>query len=63
MLLARFKTLSFASKKQSYILFFAARIKAIYLAYVDDRAIIDCFFEHQFTGPLFNIKIKFEVDF
>lgn len=36
--------------------FFAARVSAIYLASVEDNAILDCLFGTQLTGPSFSMK-------
>lgn len=58
-----YRSPSFINKKQSPIAFLATNVRAIYLALVDNSAIVSCFFEHQLTGPLFSIKIKSFVDF
>ena len=47
----------------SHIASFAARIRAMYSASVDNRVTVDCFFEHQLIGPPLSMKIKPEVDF
>lgn len=57
------KRLSLVKRRRSQVAFFAASVRAIYLASVDDNATIGCLFEQQLTGPLFNIKIKPDVDF
>ena len=48
---------------RSHVASFAARVRVMYSASVDNRTIVDCFFEHQLTGPLLSMKIKPEVDF
>lgn len=49
--------------EQCHVASFAARVRAMYSASVDDNATVGCFFEHQLTGPPFNMKIKPEGDF
>lgn len=50
------------SSKQSYVPSFAAKVKAIYLALVNDNTIVAYFFEYQLIVPLLSMKIKLEVD-
>ncbi len=40
-----------------------ASMSVIYSASVEERATVDCLFEHQLTGPPLSIKINPEVDF
>lgn len=42
---------------------FAAGVNATHPASIDDKTIVACFSEHQLTWPMFNMKIKPEVDF
>lgn len=53
---------SSVSSNHNHVASFAANVKAMYLASVDDRATVACFLEHQLTGPLFNMKMKPEID-
>lgn len=57
------RSLSFISKKRSYIAFLAANFMAIYLALVDNSITVDYFFEHQLIDLSFNIKTKPDIDF
>ena len=54
---------SFIRNSRSHVASFATRVRAIYLASVDNRATVDCFFKHQVTGPSLSMKIKPEVNF
>lgn len=47
---------------QRQIAFFAASIRAMYLAFVNNSATVSFLFEHQLTRPLFTMKIKLDVD-
>lgn len=58
-----YKSPKSVSKSQNYIAFLMAIIRVIYLALIDDSAIIDCFFEYQLIGSLFDIKIKADIYF
>lgn len=42
---------------------FAARVDVTYSAFIDDKATIACFLEHQLTRPPFSMKTNPEVDF
>lgn len=42
---------------------FAASVKTMYLAFVDERATIGCLFDYQLTKPPLSIKIKLKFDF
>lgn len=53
---------SSVSRSLSQVVSFAARVRAIYSALVDDNATVDCFLEHQLTDPLFSIKMRPDVD-
>lgn len=50
-------------KSRSQVASLAGRVKAMYLALVDDIATVDCCFEHQLTGAQFSMNIKPEVEF
>lgn len=62
MLIVRLENSSLVKKKQSQVALFAASIKAIYLASIDNKATISCFFKYQLTGSSLNIKIKPNID-
>ena len=49
-------------RKRSQVASFAASVRVMYYAFVDDRATVDCLFEHQLTGPPLSIKTNPEVD-
>ena len=51
------------SNKESYVTSFAAKVRAIYLALVDNNAAIAYFFEYQLTNPSLSMNMKSEVDF
>lgn len=56
------KKLSLVNSNHSHIASFAANIKAIYLASMDDKETVAYFLKHQLTGPPFSMKIKPEVN-
>lgn len=47
----------------SQVAYFAANVKVMYSALLEDNAIVACLFEHQLTGPLFSMKIYLNVNF
>ena len=51
------------SNRRSHVAFFAASVKVIYSASIDDKATVSRLLEHQLTGPPFSMKMKSEVDF
>lgn len=51
------------SNKQSHITSLAASVRTIYLALVDNSAIVSCFLEHQLIDSPFSMKKKPDVDF
>ena len=51
------------SSRRSHITFFAASIRAMYSASVDEKATVGYLFEHQLTEPPSSMKMKPEVDF
>ena len=51
------------SRSYSQVASFAASVRAIYSALVDEKATVGCLFEHQLIGPPLSIKMKPEVDF
>lgn len=55
--------LSLMKKSFSLVVFFAANIKAMYQASINNKATIACFLILQLTRPLFSIKTKPKVDF
>lgn len=57
------KRSNFISRSYSQIPFFAADVKAIYLALVNKKTSVGGFFEYQLIGPPLNMKIKPKVDF
>ena len=57
------RRLSLVRKSRNHVTSLAANVRAIYSAFVDDSATVDCLFEHQLTGPLFSMNIKPDVDF
>lgn len=60
--LSSWKKPSLINNSQSQIIFFAAKISIIYLAYIKKRVIITCLLEYQRAKPPFSIKIKLNVD-
>lgn len=50
-------------KSLIHVTSFAAKVRVIYWALVDDKVTVGCFLEHQLTRPSFSIKIKPEFDF
>lgn len=58
-----YRKLSSVSRSYSQVAFFLASIKAMYLASVNERAIVGCLFKHKLIEPLLRMKIKPEVDF
>ena len=53
---------SLVSSNYSHVTSFVANIKAVYLAFIDNRAIIAYFLEYQLTNLFISIKIRLEVD-
>lgn len=51
------------NSRHSHVAFLAASVKAIYSALVDDKVMVNCFLEHQLTGPPFSIKMTPEFNF
>ncbi len=49
--------------RRSHVASLAASVRVMYSAFVDNKATVDCLFEHQLTGPPLSIKTKSEVDF
>ena len=49
--------------KRNQVPSFAANVKAIYSASVEDRATVDCLLEHQLTEPPLSMKMNLNVDF
>lgn len=54
---------SLVNSNWSYVAFFAAKVRAIYLVLVDNKTIMAYFLEYQLIGPLLNMKIKPKIDF
>lgn len=55
--------LNSVSSRRSHVASFAASVRAMYSASVDDKATMGCLLEHQLTGPPLSMKMKPEVDF
>lgn len=51
------------SSKCNQVASFAANMKAIYLASVENKVTVGCLLERQLIGPLLSIKMKPDVDF
>lgn len=41
----------------------AAKVSIVYSTFVEDRATVACFLEHQLIGLLFSMKVKLDIDF
>lgn len=63
MLIIELEKAKFCQKQIKLWCFFATRVKAIYLALINEYATISGIFEHQWTWPLLNLKIKSNIDF
>ena len=42
--------------KRSHVVFFAAKVSAIYSASVDNNVTVVCLLKHQLIGPLFSMN-------
>lgn len=54
---------SSVKRSLSSVASFAANVRAMYLASIDDRATVRCLSEHQLIGLPFNMKIYLETEF
>lgn len=53
---------SFVSKSPSHVTFFTTNVNVTYSTSVNERATVDCYFEHQLIGLPLSIKIQPDID-
>lgn len=57
------RSLSFISSKCNQVTYYAANVKAIYSALIENTILIDCFLKHQYIRLLLSMKMNLNIDF